>query len=429
MESSDVMGSMGVVTRAALIAWMTIRPNDDGGEDGDGVKVMCPPHRTGRTIGIQCVSDDNEYGDSHFTGGDTKKIRCYAEEIVHHERSTIQVKPDGTVSIIPHPRQLPNEILACIIDYVAEPAHPHGCKFNSRELAQQIDLYTCTLVNKQFNSVANRVLWQEPILDIGPVHMQQLLDCLAATEQPMGQYIRRLVLLDNTCDSSRLLRPVTHRSDLQGFFIGNEDFSNEVSPIASGSLEHLPRRCPRLFTPEPNYYQTLGDISCAIAHYCHHLTELYVACGYDIVTSANIFQRNIKKMDSTMVLWPHLKILRLSHAFDIDSTSFIYFIERHPHLELIYLVGAHLMDASLDAMTVFLPNLCKLFLDDASEISPGGMHRLIQHCQKLMLVEFGRCKFVASDHLEMHNDHWHRLILKENNITKIRDALGTGNVH
>ncbi|ORZ07333.1 hypothetical protein BCR42DRAFT_495918 [Absidia repens] len=387
------------------------------------------PHRTGRTIGIQCVFDDNEYGDSHFTRGDTKKIRRYAEEIVHHERSTIQVKPDGTVVITPHPRQLPNEILACIIDHVAEPLDPYDPVCHRPWFEEQNDLYTCTLVNKQFYSVANHLLWQEPKLKVGRRHMQRLLDCLAATEQPMGQSIRRLVLRNTTCDDYKLLLLMPHIPHLESLSIENVDFTDEVSPITSRCLEHLPPHCPRLTSIELNNIQMMSDTCHEIVQYCHHLTEITVYCGYELMTFANDFQRNIKKRDSTMVLWPHLKKLRLEDALDIDSATFIYFIETHPHLQLIHLGGALLTDASLDAMTVFLPNLRKLYLSDASELSSGGVRRFIQNCQELVRVELRQCEFVISDLLETHDDDGDHLYLNENDIAKIRGAQKTGNVH
>ncbi|ORZ07328.1 hypothetical protein BCR42DRAFT_426069 [Absidia repens] len=389
------------------------------------------PHRTGRTSDIQCVSDDKKYGNSHFTHGDTEKMERYDEEMIHHERSTIQVISDDTVTNLPHLRRLPNEILECIIDHAAGLLIPHNSVCHNGRwfgFEQQRALYTCTLVNKQFHSVANRVLWQEPTLYVSRTHMQQLLDCLGATEKPLGQYIRRLVLLDTSCADSQYLRPMGQISDLEAFLNGTEDFTTKVSPLTSSSnLEYLPRRCPRLFTPEPNNNQTLGDTGRAIAHYCHHLTELSVTCGYDIMTSANLFQRNnIKKM----VLWPHLEILRLDHAFDIDSTTFIDFIKSHPHLELIRLRDAHLTDASLDALTVFLPHLRQLLLDNASEFSSGALLRLIQHCQKLVLVELLKCKFMMTDLLETLDNDVHEVSLKENDIANIRRAQKTGkNVH
>lgn len=71
-----------------------------------------------------------------FIGGDHKQMKRYAEEILQHERRTIQVNPDGTVIIIPHPRQLPNEILARIIDHVNETLQ----RYSYRRVGQQHDL-------------------------------------------------------------------------------------------------------------------------------------------------------------------------------------------------------------------------------------------------------------------------------------------------
>ncbi|ORY95187.1 hypothetical protein BCR42DRAFT_457622 [Absidia repens] len=93
--------------------------------------------------------------------------RYQANQTLHGEKffsmneAPFKSKSDGTVIITPHPRQLPNEILARIIHHIDETTQPAYILFGSRHPDQQRDLHACTLVNRQFYALANPLLWQE----------------------------------------------------------------------------------------------------------------------------------------------------------------------------------------------------------------------------------------------------------------------------
>ncbi|ORZ06521.1 hypothetical protein BCR42DRAFT_160305 [Absidia repens] len=171
-------------------------------------------------------------------------MKRYAEGLLQHERSNIQVKPDDTVIITLHLQQLPNEILAHIIHYVLEPEHVMS-QPDSRQIDQQLDLCTCILVNKQFYAVAYPLLWREPVLSSDLTQLQRMIDYLVTKEPPMGHYVRKLRLDNITCNDNELLRLMTHIPHLETLSIGN-DTDNYLPPITSTSLQHLPHHCPHL---------------------------------------------------------------------------------------------------------------------------------------------------------------------------------------
>ncbi|ORZ01983.1 hypothetical protein BCR42DRAFT_429734 [Absidia repens] len=421
----------------------------------------------------QYESDDNEHGYSHFTRGDIKQIKRYAEEILQHERSTIQVKSDGTVIITPHPRQLPNEILARIIHHVDEATLPHYIITEGRQPDQQRDLHTCTLVNRQFYAIANPLLWQEPVFDVDTMHLQQWLDGLAATEQSLGNHVKKLQLDNATCTDIQLLLLMTHVRHLETLSIENLNFTNEFSPITSTGLQHLPRYCSQL-TSLKLFNIHLSDATIrAIGQHCRRLCQLTVhanvglsddllaalancplqqiALSYDategmltekMVMDMTRFQ-DLTHLDLTLfepsslimtiannkittgVPWPHLKYLSLDLCEDIDDATLICFIKAHPHLQEIRLKDAiALTDASLAAMAVSLCDLRGCIFTRMNGISSRGARQWIQNCQRLERVQFRQCDQIkATDILEtLDDDNSDYLRLDEHDIVKIRSA-------
>ncbi|ORZ07390.1 hypothetical protein BCR42DRAFT_426175 [Absidia repens] len=409
------------------------------------------PRRTGKTSDIPCFSADDEYRYSHFTRGDAKKVKSYIKEILQHEQRTIEMKPDGTVIITPHLRQLPNEILAHIINHVLEVVPRYA--FDNRRFAQQQNLYACTLVNKQFHSIANPLLWQEPVMGFDPTRdLHRLLDCLAVTQQPLGCYVRRLKLKNNFCTDATLLLLMSHLRRLETLSIENTAMFTDCAPITSISLQHLPRYCSQL-TSLNLVNIILSDATIrAIGQHCRRLDEFAVHSSvglcddvfsalsncplkrldlsYDytkgtltekmvmdmthfqdltdlclslfepsslIMTLANNLQHN---NTTTTIPWRHLKTIKLDLCDDIDDATFICFVKAHPHLQAIRLKQATLTDASLDAIAMSLRDLRQLTLVRVHGISSYGVRRLIQSCQGLVLVQFLKCKkIVATDFL------------------------------
>ncbi|ORZ07077.1 hypothetical protein BCR42DRAFT_426324 [Absidia repens] len=431
------------------------------------------PQLTQRTDGTkdnQYESDDTEHGYCHFTRGDIKQIKRYTEEILQHERSTIQVKSDGTVIITPHPRQLPNEILARIIHHIDETTQPAYILFGSRHPDQQRDLHACTLVNRQFYALANPLLWQELEFH-DTIHLQRLLDGLAASEQSLGNHVRKIQLNNVACTDAQLLLLMTHVRHLETLSLENVNFTNDFPPITNTSLQHLPRYCSQL-TSLKLFNIGLSDATIrAIGQHCRRLCQLTL-CGYlsddGLATLAScplqrlqLFHEDIENMltekmvmdmirfqdlthldlslfepsslimtisnnkITTGVPWPHLKYLSLDLCYDIDDATLICFIKTHPHLQEIRLKEARaLTDASLAAMAVSLCDLRRCIFEMMNGISSRGARQWIQNCQRLKRVQFRQCRQIkATDILEtLDDDNSDYLCLDEHDIAKIRSG-------
>ncbi|ORZ11600.1 hypothetical protein BCR42DRAFT_454088 [Absidia repens] len=441
------------------------------------------PESTGRTSDIQCVSDDIDQGHSQFTCIDTKQGKRYAAKILHNERSTIQGKPGSTVIITPHPpRQLPNDILARIISHVGvEPQrHPHLTNFG-RQPSHRRDLYTCTLVNKQFYAIVNPLLWQDPALNLNLAHIARLLKCLTATERPLGQHIKRLLLRDGFCTDDQFLRLMTHMRHLETFELVHVDaaYTNNTTPISNTSLQQLPRYCSQLTSlslfnidlseatvraigqhcrqlnefllypsgDPPNDDWLSGLSSCPLKRLCLSnstggwmLTEQMVMdmTGFQDLTylRLSLFGLSSRIMTlanntTTTIPWPHLETLDLDHCDETDDATFIRFISTHPQLRFISLEATALTDASLDALAMLRRDLREFVLIKVKGISSGGVRRLIQNCQGLVLAQFRECdQLVPSDVCEtLDNNFGNALYLYENEIAKIRGLKETENVH
>ncbi|ORZ07449.1 hypothetical protein BCR42DRAFT_426269 [Absidia repens] len=328
-------------------------------------------------------------------------MKRYAEELLQHERSTIQVKPDGTVIITPHLHQLPNEILARIIHYVLEP-EPGLDEPDSRQMDQQLDLCTCTLVNKQFYAIAYPLLWREPL--------QRMMDYLATKEEPpMGHYVRTLDVDNITCTDTELL----HLQD---------DFLSALSncPLKKIRMCHIGESIlTEKLVMDMTRFQDLTDLNLTI----------YEPSGLIMTIANNLQQKNKTAVDPC---WLRLQVLNLECCDDIDDATFICFIKTHPDLQVLRLDNANLTNASLDAMAVSLHGcLRKVLFNKVHGISAGGVRRWIQNCQGLVFVKFRHChQIVKRDVLETCKvEPRGYLILKEHDILKIRHAQETGNVH
>ncbi|CAO3593755.1 unnamed protein product [Absidia cylindrospora] len=293
----------------------------------------------------------------------------------------------------------------------------------------------------------------------------------------MGYYVRSLVLDSNICTDTQLLLLMTHIRHLETLSIQNMVFANDHSPITSTSL----RYCSQLVSLKLSH-TILSDATIrAIGQHCRQLCELTVNSSLglpDYLLSA-LVNCPLKRLDlcypgtdgmltekmvmdmtrfqaltylrislcepsslimtiannnntTTAPCWPDLKTFSLDSCNDIDDVSFICFIKSHPHLQFISLDNrTTLTDASLDAMAVSLHNLRKCFLGRMNGISSGGVRRLIQKCQRLVLIRFQECdQIVASDVLETLDDNNNNyLYLNEHDIARVRSAHGTGNVH
>ncbi|CAO3588656.1 unnamed protein product [Absidia cylindrospora] len=329
------------------------------------------------------------------------------------------------------------------------------------------------------------MLWQEPVLDADPTHLQRLLDCLAATENPLGQYVRKLRLHTSTGTDNQLLCLMTHVRSLETLSLENEmPFDDDiyaaataataVASITNTSLQQLPRYCSQL-TCLVIVNMDLSEATIrAIGQHCLRLNEitmflsvepwegifsalshcplekLSMTCNNEqwgtlteqMVTDITAFQglvylrlslfkhsSLIMTCTNKTVPWPHLKLLSLDHCGEMNDAAFICFIKTHPHLQTIHLEGAALTDASLKAMAKFPRELRELILFGVNGISSGGVCRLIQKRKGLMFAQFYQCdQIIRSDVLETYDDDGDHLFLDEMDLVNIRKAQGTGNI-
>ncbi|ORZ11601.1 hypothetical protein BCR42DRAFT_494094, partial [Absidia repens] len=110
---------------------------------------------------------------------------------------------------------------------------------------------------------------------------------------------------------------------------------------------------------------------------------------------------------TTTCLWPHLTKFIYHKCLDIDDTVWILFIKSHPQLQDISLGDASLLtDDSLDAMSVWLPNLTHLEFIYNEHISPEGIRRLIrQAARSLVSIQLIDCARITKSDFPGVRDH------------------------
>ncbi|ORZ07078.1 hypothetical protein BCR42DRAFT_397376 [Absidia repens] len=351
------------------------------------------------------------------------------------ERCPIQIKPADNVM----PRPLPNEIVALIVHHVDYPECEPRLN-DDRQMAEQRELYTFTLVNKQFHAIANPLLWQEPVVGLDSTFLQRLLDCLTATtnQQPLGHHIKKLHLHNTTCTDHQLLLLMTHIPHLETLLIENKrypennDVSSALTPLPSPplisnvSLQFLPRYCSQLTVLEIHSIHLLEPTARAIGQHCHHLRQLtlhlnavpwqplFSALTHCPLTLLSItsYERATVTLTETMAMdmltsFPDLTSFKMN-SFDpsgllmtLAHTVLTTFPTPWPHLKKLDLIRyatlghAVLTDRSLDAMAMSLPNLHELHLLRVKGISADGVRQLIRHCLGLKVVCLAKCDSIV----------------------------------
>jgi hypothetical protein len=108
----------------------------------------------------------------------------------------------------------------------------------------------------------------------------------------------------------------------------------------------------------------------------------------------------------TTVYWPQLELLILTHCQDIDDTTFIEFIQCHPHLRHLELYDTlQLTDTSLNAMTKWIPHLTHLSWSPYSMyylrrpvLILGVIRRFIRQCRYLKYIMIGNEEEITFEH-------------------------------
>ncbi|CAO3596636.1 unnamed protein product [Absidia cylindrospora] len=102
--------------------------------------------------------------------------------------------------------------------------------------------------------------------------------------------------------------------------------------------------------------------------------------------------------------WSNLTSLYLNQCRTLNDAQAIAFIQSHPHLDGLGLIGGTLTDATLDAILVTLPDIKNVHMNYNSGITSDGVRRLIQNCHKLRSVHISGCQILANDFPEVDYD-------------------------
>lgn len=104
--------------------------------------------------------------------------------------------------------------------------------------------------------------------------------------------------------------------------------------------------------------------------------------------------------------WPHLQDIWLHDCPNITDTQTIAFIKTHPNLLSLTLIGGHLTDATLDAITTHLPQIQSIGLIFNVEITERGVRRLAQRCRELKEIRLFGCGILGDDFPEAGEHCW-----------------------
>ncbi|CAO3601053.1 unnamed protein product [Absidia cylindrospora] len=349
---------------------------------------------------------------------------------------------------------LPTELVVQVLQYVT----------------QYQDLYSCSLVNKQFFAIANPLLWKSPKLNNKGI-LRYFLTRLPNPHQnqpasfSIGQHIRILALDDWFWTDTEFLKLLPHVPLLEELKIIYKRSRKRI--ITNASLQYLPGRCPHLTSLSiTRRALSLHTIS-QLGHHCRQLKHLTLHfCGdlpphtlallkdcpleslllsfvnrndslnHRIVADLHLFDRltHLVLWNTSMdlvrslfpfalVSWPLLAKLLLRSCHHLTDATFIPFIQAHPHLEEIDLHDADFTDASLDVMADALPVLTRLNLAYNNQISGLGVRRFLLHSKcrpHLSLVTLQSCPNVSpSDFPTATSNRDYEIILDQPGI----DAL------
>ncbi|CAO3601057.1 unnamed protein product [Absidia cylindrospora] len=392
-------------------------------------------------IYVEDESDDNDETPLTFLTGGAPHINRYAHEILDHGRSTVQVKPGGAILITPHPCDLPSEIVSMIVQHIS----------------YQGDRYSLSLVNKQFHSIVNPLLWKSPTLFHRKAERLFLSGLLAhvqadPTTSP-GRHIEKLLLMGEYWTDTKfslLLPHIRHVKDLA---------IHAKTRITHASVIHVPRHCPQLTHVFLCEEKTISEQAVLrLAQHCPQLCSLklilcprlsddvFIALGQrcplleefsvmfmDPTASwtQGIIQAirqwpKIKTLEihaipsglvpellstSASLAWPQLQSLSIGDCSDVTNTTTWWpFFQSHPHLSKLQIdhCGDHLLmfeddDAdnnmdyiSVNIMAAALPCLSELNLRYHYSITSQSLWRLIVQCPRLSLLSTYHCHLVSA---------------------------------
>ncbi|ORZ06262.1 hypothetical protein BCR42DRAFT_427383 [Absidia repens] len=373
----------------------------------------------------------------------------YGHEILDQSRSKIELQDDGTLIITPHFRQYPTEIISLIVHYVVSD--------------HQQSLYQYTLVNRQFYTEINPLLWKSP-----KIHTDSALDLFSCAlmdmQSHMGHHIRALHVTGEYWTDIYFSLVMPHLRRLEEITI------DDTTSITDACLRHLPRHCRHL-TSLRLLQRPISPIVCkALGQHCHQLDHLELELGSDISptilealeggcplkrislnfagqadavseeiiadlsrfrflthlefnkvapTATKQLFYLIKRLTATTTMgatmpataqvptWPHLTSLSLIKCRLIEDSDLIPFLQSHPGLTEIRLGGGgQYTDESLYVMSVCLPQLTKVSLAYNQRITAEGVRRLIRNCHYLTSFTSRSCNQLSPADFPEAPDQW-----------------------
>ncbi|CAO3601142.1 unnamed protein product [Absidia cylindrospora] len=330
---------------------------------------------------------------------------------------------------------LPTEIVCLIIQNLFE-NYPGDRKVYKKQLLR------CALVNKQFNTAVNPILWHSALI-VSDAHTRQFLTSLKVSRHSSGRLVRYLYLL-NPRYNRILLRLVQHLGNLAALHIPN------ARRITDKSIKQLATYCPHLTSLQLVEASITNTSIQTLAQHCPHLHTLsVVACprltcnmlslliDYPSLTQLEIGTHPDTKenwMTSTATTamtdmtrlhhlttlsitgtplpftrfllsaihpdtgkapcWPHLvEFTTDDQDGGIDDDLLIAFLQSHPDLTRFCFGTGLATDALLDAIPTLLPKVKYLGFKDNTVITARSLRRLIQRCPLLIDVDIEDCDF------------------------------------
>ncbi|CAO3588969.1 unnamed protein product [Absidia cylindrospora] len=332
---------------------------------------------------------------------------------------------------------LPTEILSLILGQV-----------------EQEDIYTCTFVNQQCHRAAIPLLWRT--LFVPDAATAETITSLVESSPSLpGQHVHHLEFGFFEVADTLLLRWMPHLPHLATLtFLSGEK-------ITDTSFQHLPRHCPHLQSLHLRYCPITTLSFRVLGQHCHQLRELhlhecpaidnttlsnFVLCplekitvgvnhpdhlshittmldltSYPLLTNLSLacVSASVVKQLLSGVTWPCLTRLTLDTSDHLGDTL-AWFIQRHPTLQQLSLIGVDLTDTTLDAISSHLRHVTYVNVSRNHAITHLGIRRMVHQCRSLTFVSLYGCDQTDADFPEagpaciesaaFHRQEYHRYI-------------------
>ncbi|ORZ07152.1 hypothetical protein BCR42DRAFT_426438 [Absidia repens] len=129
------------------------------------------------------------------------------------------------------------------------------------------DLHALTLVNRQFNTVTNPLLWQSVAIS-NEDQLMQLIQCRFLSHHDQLQYVRSLIIEFELTDVAFLLLIPRLPPSLDSLFFV------DATHITDASFKYLPPQCPHLTNLGLRLASIGHESMVSVGQHCHQLRQL-----------------------------------------------------------------------------------------------------------------------------------------------------------